>query len=137
MLISISGFAQNPKSFHVIYADWSKWGRTSKKCTGFGLCNFRSCTFCCTQEGVVVSCNDKKKVPNSGIISIDKETNLGFLIIKLDNTVAEQNEAIKTDATLYIDTDLTSETITLAKGEYKFDKTIGKSGGYTIPASLK
>lgn len=138
LLLSFSSYAQTAsKEFHIIYADWTGWGRTSMNCTGFGLCHFQSCTFCCTEGDVIVSCRDKTRIPNSGIITIYNDTNQGFLTISLDISIDEQSEAIKNAKTLYLDTDLYSKDITLYKGEYKFDKSIGKYGGYVVIASSK
>jgi hypothetical protein len=139
LLLSLAGFAQQQsvKEFHVIFADWTEWGRTSKNCKGFGLCNFQSCTFCCTENGVIVECNNKNRVPNSGVIEIDKVTNEGFLTISLDVAFKEQNDAVKNTETLYLDEDLHSGNITLYKGEYKFNNSVGRYGGYLIKASLK
>ncbi len=139
MLLSLSGFAQNQpvKEFHIIYADWDGWGRTSRDCKGFGLCKFTSCTFCCTEGDVIVSCNDNQKVPNSGVIKIDEKTNQGFLTIRLDISIKEQNDAVKNKETLYLDEDLISENIILYKGEYNFDPSLGNDGGYIVRASLK
>lgn len=139
VLFSLGGSAQNQtkKEFHLVYADWTEWGRTSRGCKGFGLCNFQSCSFCCTEGDVIVSCEDRKRVPNSGIIKIDKETKQGFLTISLDVAIPEQNQAISKKETLYLDSDLISETIILYKGEYKFDQTVGKYGGYLVKAALK
>lgn len=139
VLFAFNGFSQTQpiKEFHLIYADWDEWGRTSRGCKGFGLCHFRSCTFCCTQGDVIVSCHDKTRVPNSGIIKIDKETNQGFLTISLDSSIEEQKDAINNKETLYLDTDLYSENIILYKGDYEFDTSVGKYGGYIVKAGLK
>jgi hypothetical protein len=46
-------------TFHVVFLDWDEWGRAKKNCAGWGLCNFRSCTFCCTDNDTdeIVPCN--------------------------------------------------------------------------------
>lgn len=139
MLFSTLGFGQTApvKEFHMLYVDWDSWGRTSRGCKGFGLCNFQSCTFCCTQGDVIVSCKDKKRLPNSGIVKIDKETKLGFLIIALDANIQEQNDIIAKKEVLSLDKDLVSDNIILYKGDYKFDSSVGNSGGYNVKAGLK
>ncbi len=120
------------REFYVIYMDWDGWGRTSRDCRGFGLCNFTSCTFCCIENGVIVSCNNSNRIPNSGVANIDKKTNKGFLTIKLDPIFSDQKDAISNRETLHIDIDLTKDGFTLHKGEYAFDSSMGKHGGYNV-----
>jgi hypothetical protein len=138
ILLSLNGYSQtaSKKEFFVIYADWDGWGRTSRQCHGFGLCKFNSCTFCCVDGGVIVSCDDKKIVPKSGTIKIDVETNKGFMTINLNPQFSEENDAINKKETLYIDEDLKSDKITLHKGVYVFDSSIGKYGGYSVEANM-
>lgn len=137
--IATMGFSQttNKKEFHIILANWDGWGRTSKDCRGFGLCNFTSCTFCCTENDVIVNCNDKQIIPNAGIISMDPETKEGFLTITLSPVNETQRQAIEQKLALYLDTDLTSDTITLVKARYAFDPSVGKYGGYRVQAFEK
>lgn len=138
MLLSFNGYSQTTsnKEFHLAYADWDGWGRTSKQCHGFGLCNFTGCTFCCVENGVIVNCKDKKVMPKSGLIKIDVATNNGFMTIKLNPQFPDENDAIKNKETLYIDENLTNDDITLYKGNYAFDSSIGLYGGYIVQASM-
>jgi hypothetical protein len=141
-LLSFNNYSQESnKTFYPFYMDWDGWGRTSKECHGFGLCHFSSCTFCCVQEGVIVPCNDKVKLTNTGIVLIDPDTNRGFLTITLDPSDPQQKDAIKNKEIFYIDDDLKNDDlkgdrIMLLKGEYVFDSAIGKYGGYKVNAVL-
>lgn len=123
------------KKFHIHFASWDEWGRTSKECKGWGLCNYEDCWFCCTENDVVVSCNDDMKLVNGGEIIVYDETKTGHLIIKLDPTKTDQLEAINNKSVLYLDSDISSAKTTLHKGKYLFNEGIGKHGGYLINAS--
>lgn len=139
LLISLSNlsFSQSAKKeFHVIYVDWDGWGRTSRECKGFGLCKFASCTFCCTEEGVIVNCNNKNIIPNSGIANIDKETKEGILTIALNPNFAEQSNAINQKSTLFIDENLRFENLTIIKDDYLYDASVGRNGGYLVKIKM-
>lgn len=127
-------YLKKEKEFHFHYADWDSWGRTSKSCSGFGLCNYVDCWFCCTEHGVVVDCYDQNRVVNGGEIIIYDETKTGYLTIKLDPTKSEHLNAINNRQTLYIDNNISSVKTTLLKGEYQFDSSVGNFGGYIINA---
>jgi hypothetical protein len=124
-----------PVKFHLIYVNWDSWGRTSRDCRGFGLCNYSSCTFCCTDANDnVVDCNSYGRIANSGIVTIFDETKQGYLIIKLSPADEYHLSVINNKEILYIDNDLTNEKLVLLKGEYLFDTNIGDYGGYKILA---
>jgi hypothetical protein len=126
---------QEPVRFMIVFADWDEWGRTSKECASWGLCNFRSCTFCCVQEGTIVDCPTKSRMPNSGTIKIDTLTNKGFLYIELDPLFDIQKLAIDKKEIFYIDDDLSNKEFIIKKGQYPFNSSIGKYGGYKIDAT--
>ena len=126
----------DPIKYHLVYANWESWGRTSKDCGGFGLCHFQSCSFCCTQDDVIIDCPKNQRLFNSGTIVIDKTTNMGFLIIELDPLDNIQLNAINNNEILYVDENLTNENIKLHKGNYQFDEEIGLNGGYKVIASM-
>ena len=123
------------KEYHIYFADWDEWGRSSKSCNGWGLCNFRDCWSCCVDEGVILNCNEKTVNYNSGKVVLDSETKQGFLIIELNINNNIQKQAIINKEILSLDNDLTSTKTILHKGEYVFDSSIGKYGGYKINAS--
>lgn len=109
--------------FYLVYVDWSEWGRTSRDCAGWGLCNFNSCTFCCIDEntGNIVSCNQQNRFPRSCKIVLYEDNIGGYLEIRLDKSLQEENNAIINKLTLFIDNDIINDGIKLHKGEYKFD----------------
>ncbi|MEZ4839227.1 hypothetical protein [Flavobacterium sp.] len=130
-------FKRDGIRFHVIFADWSEWGRTSRDCDGWGLCNFRSCTFCCTDSnGVIVSCNENQnRISRSGKIVLYEDNEEGFLEINLDVVFPDEKNAIDNKLILYIDQDLVNDGVKLHKGEYEFNLNVGRYGGYIIKAS--
>lgn len=131
-----------PIKFHIWNADWDSFGRTSKNCDGIGLCYFTICWFCCTQNDVVVPCPEaQSSTPTSGgygMIRIDKATNQGHLIIKLNPEKQIEQEAITGKEIFYIDEDIVNEEVgvVLLKGEYEFNERIGVYGGYLVDAVL-
>lgn len=125
----------NKKEFHIHFANWDGWGRTSRECDGFGLCHYDDCWFCCTENDVVVNCNEGNRISNSGEITIFDDTKLGYLTIKLDPNDSEHLAAINNREILYIDNNISSVKTTLHKGEYEFDPSVGEYGGYIVTAS--
>lgn len=124
------------REFHIFYASWDEWGRTRKNCEGWGLCNAVSCWFCCTDDkGNIVSCKDNQRIPKSGIVTIDAETLEGELVIELDPSFEDQNNAITNALELFIDEDLQTEDFTILSGIYDFNPEIGNSGGYKVNVS--
>lgn len=129
---------EKEKRFHIFYADWDQWGRTSRNCKGFGLCNFTSCWFCCTDEmDNIVPCGEQDEVltPNAHRIKIDDDTKTGFLYIELDINDPVQRAAIHDGSLFYVDEDLTDENFKVHKGIYSIDKSVGSHGGYKIPVT--
>jgi hypothetical protein len=122
-------------SGHVFLADWDEWGRASKDCGGWGLCNLRSCTFCCVDEntGKIVDCPSKEAKANVGSISMNNETGIGKLIIKLNPNYVDQLEAIQQEKVLYIDNNISiNDDFTAIAGEYVYNGEIGTDGGYSV-----
>lgn len=109
---------------YIYYATWSEWGRTSKNCAGWGLCEFSDCWFC---EGSKYS----------GQVIFDSETKQGHLIIKLDPSEQIQNTAIQQQSPFFIDEDINNTNSILHKGEYLFDSKIGTYGGYKLNITIK
>ncbi len=128
-------YLKEEKKFHIYYSDWDGWGRASRNCDGWGLCGYTDCWFCCTENGVVVNCNDQQRISNAGEIIIFDDTSIGYLTIKLDPDNSEHLDAINNQKVLHIDNDISSIKTTLHKGDYLFDSTIGKYGGYIVNAS--
>jgi hypothetical protein len=106
-------------------AAWDGWGRTSRNCDGWGLCNFQSCW----------NCEPFGKY--SGTIEVDDVTKEGYLYVSLDPSEEIQNKAIQNKEIFYVDKDLEDKNATVHKGEYKFDSSIGKNGGYKISVTAK
>lgn len=109
----------------IFYASWDEWGRASRDCDGWGLCNFYSCWFC------------EEPGQYSGKVEVDDITNEGFLYITLDPTESIQNDAILGESIFYVDEDIDNSIATIHRGEYDFDSTIGEYGGYKIDITVK
>jgi hypothetical protein len=128
----------SPVRLQIIYITWDEWGRASKECSGWGLCNMTSCTFCCLDENDnIVPCpknNESLQNKMAGSVEIDLDSNEGFLYIELDNTKTDQNEAIVNGKEFFIDQDISNDGITLHQGVYQYDATIGLRGGYKVNA---
>nr|WP_317632408.1 hypothetical protein [uncultured Flavobacterium sp.] len=123
-----------PVKHHFILIDFDGFGRTSKDCKGFGLCNFESCTNCCTDAyGTIVSCKTGEKQNDASFVFLDA-FDKGYLLLELNLENKKHLEILKHKETLFVDEDLIRDGIVLKKGEYTFDKSIGDNGGYTILA---
>ncbi|MCF8458827.1 MAG: hypothetical protein K9H62_23060 [Bacteroidales bacterium] len=126
------------QSFTVHYAAWDEWGRTSKDCDGWGLCNYVSCWFCCIDENNnIVDCDSFQDIVKSAIITIDTQTNEGTFIIKLNSFYEVQRDAINNESIFYIDDDIENEDFILHSGNYQFNDEIGDEGGYILDITKK
>lgn len=115
-----------------------EWGRSSQDCDSWGLCNFDCCLFCCVDDDFnIVDCDSEEPVDNSGLIYCDPETSEGKLIIKLNPSYTEQEEAIINESIFYVDTNLENDDFIIHKGDYLFDENIGEYGGYNLYVTLK
>ncbi len=110
------------------YCEWDEWGRASRDCKGWGLCNFYDCW----------NCNiDNKNGKYQGKVLFDDITREGFLIIELDILDDIQKYAIENNEIFSIDEDINNPNSILHKGQYQFDSTIGLHGGYKINITIK
>lgn len=129
----------SPVRLQIIYITWDEWGRASKDCKSWGLCNYTSCSFCCLDENdKIVPCpKSDKDLENkiAGSVEIDLDTNQGFLYIELDNSKTDQNDAILNEKDFFIDNDISNDGVTLHQGVYNYDSSIGLRGGYKVNAS--
>lgn len=122
---------------HIFYATWDGWGH-GEDCSGWGLCQFISCLFCCTDEnGDIVDCDSGVPIYNSGTIDINSNSSEGFMTINLNPNDSAQNVAINNQKPLYIDSDLQDSHFTLHKGTYQFNSEIGNHGGYSVNVTKK
>jgi hypothetical protein len=101
------------KRYYIIYATWDSWGRTSRNCRGWGLCNFAGCAFCCVDNGVIVNCETGNAKEKAGKIVIDEETNKGYMCVELNPLFTDQKDAISNSSILYIDQDLENNGIVI------------------------
>ncbi|WP_040280766.1 hypothetical protein [Psychroserpens damuponensis] len=131
----------NPLSkikFVIHHATWDEWGRASKDCKSWGLCNYEDCWFCCidTSSGDVVDCDDDEEDLSGryGTFSIDASTNTGTFTIELNPAISEQNDAIINGDTLYVDEDIVKSKTSILKGIYLFNPSVGSDGGYILNA---
>lgn len=117
-----------PGKWYLFYATWEEWGRASRDCESWGLCHFYSCWACFVPDYT-------KKY--SGLVKIDLDTKQGFLFVELSSSDTIQRDALQNKSVFYIDQDITSNNITLLKGEYIFDSTVGKEGGYKVSVTIE
>lgn len=114
--------------WYLFYATWDEWGRASKNCKGWGLCNFDSCWSC--------DINDRPG-GHRGKVFYNDETGEGTLTIALDFTEEIQAEAIKWQLPFTIDEDIVRDKVTLRKGIYLFEPKVGEHGGYLIDVQVE
>ncbi len=111
----------------VIYAaGWDEWGRATKSCNGWGLCNYRDCWAC-----------DPAEVARVAKVEFDDETMKGFLIIELNPSQPIERNAIDSTLTFHIDYDIDNVNSLLYAGSYTYNRNVGVYGGYKIPITIK
>jgi hypothetical protein len=126
------------RKFHIYFASWDEWGKASRDCKGWGLCNFQSCWFCCTDDhGQIINCQSEQKIANAGKITIDDATKQGNMIIELDPSIQIQNDAITQRLTLSVEQNIENAGFIIHASEYLFDQQIGSFGGYRLNVTAK
>lgn len=114
--------------YYIYYAHWDEWGRSSRNCAGWGLCNFDDCWFCDV---------DNRPSKNQAKVIFDKETGEGHMYIELKISDPQQADAINNESKFYIDEDIEKPNSILLKGVYDFQPEIGKYGGYKLAIKVK
>ena len=127
--VDVSATNANPISdesgrFAIYWATYEEWGH-GIACTGWGLCNFSDCWFC--------EVNDKHRAK----VLIDKETKQGEMLIELDPVAPDEKKAIEEKTIFIVEENINNTNSVLYQGNYGFDKTVGKYGGYRLKISLK
>ncbi|GAB5558201.1 MAG: hypothetical protein SchgKO_24140 [Schleiferiaceae bacterium] len=125
---------------YIYHATWSEWGRTSRNCESWGLCDFSDCWFCCFDDwGNRVECESSQSIPNSkvGVVTVNTLTGIGEMIVKLDPTKSDEYQAITSAESLIIDQNLQGSNYTLVAGTYSFNPNIGMSGGYVVSVIIE
>lgn len=110
---------------HVLTISWDEWGRKSRGCEGWGLCNF-SISYSQVKD------NTKARRYTSNIL-VDKNGQKYFSILlgeKPDKAIKEEVLALRVDENI----SYTFEGVdyTVRKGVYYYDHNLGEYGGYTV-----
>lgn len=114
--------------WYIYYCEWDEWGRSSRDCLGWGLCNYYDCW----------DCNINDKIwKHKGKVIFDDITRQGFLIIELDILDDIQKIAIENQEIFTIDEEINNPNSILHKGQYQFDSSVGIHGGYKINITVK
>lgn len=119
---------------HIV--SWDEWGRKSKDCRGWGLCNaswFQPCT-----EKKNTSASDSKKI-KSFATEVYKEKTTGnfFILLALNKPIPEEINVsdllFRIDEDIFLDTEKSlGRKLIFKTGLYKFDETVDEFGGYKI-----
>jgi hypothetical protein len=116
-----------PTGNEVIYhASWDEWGRTSKGCKGWGLCNFSDCWGCDPNAAEI----------NTGVVIVNNQTGVGFMYIELNPAHSMEAAAIQQHSVFYVDQDIVNPNSILHHGAFSFQQSIGNYGGYRIPITV-
>jgi hypothetical protein len=100
-------------------------GRASKRCRGFGICDVVAFW--------IVIYKQVEPKNNQLSVGIKGEKGKEYIMLQLNNNL----DPTKFDTNFYIDQDIiTNKDITVKKGTYNIDKTIGAFGGYKIPVTI-
>jgi hypothetical protein len=115
----------------IVIVQWDEWGRKKKNCDGWGLCE---ADWFPKEESIVIP------PPNGGatILELDKISNKYYIDILLAEKVPTHipihalKLKIDEDIELLNIQDFTSVPLTIYKGNYKVNNSLGKFGGYRI-----
>jgi hypothetical protein len=117
----------------VIIVEWDEWGRASRNCGGWGLCNadwFPSSS----KKTLTKRMNNKG---SAALLEFDSTENKYYIDILLAETVP--TDIPKDAVTFKIDLDFEMNVqqavgcnLTFHKGNYFFNDSLGKFGGYRI-----
>lgn len=117
----------------IFYMEFDAWGRSSRSCDGWGLCNFRACFLCCVDDnGYKIDCETKTEMVRTGWIYLTGQT--GYFSIELDPSNPEEQAAIDDQSTLYVDYDIYTNDLKIHSGEYAYDSSLG---GYNVDVTLQ
>ena len=116
----------------IIIVSWDEWGRASKQCRGWGLCNANWFPQFKRTAQKSTSTNG-----SATLLEFDDSLNKYYIDILLAETPPTE---IPTDAlTLKIDEnfeleveDAISQNLTFNQGDYGYDNSLGEFGGYRI-----
>lgn len=127
-------------TFYLFFTTWDgRWGREIHDCDrGWGFCEAESCFFCCVNGNEeIVDCDTGEVIADEYIpVIINPITSNGYLDIKLDPSNPKEADAINNKSIFHIDENINaSNLLTLHKGQYQFDSSIGSNGGYRVLAS--
>lgn len=117
----------NPTARHEISIGWDEWGRKSKDCGGWGLCNF---SFHYDQTGKNATTTDSQYKSN---INIDKDGQKYFYIFlneKPNEQIPQDVLALRIDEN--INYNFNKINYIVKSGTYYYKNDIGLYGGYKI-----
>jgi len=118
--------------FKIIIVSWDEWGRASRQCRGWGLCN--ADWFPSAQRRAQKSTSTNG---SATLLELDNSLNKYYIDILLAETPPSE---IPTDAlTLKIDENFElnvkseiSQNLTFNQGDYPYDDSLGEFGGYRV-----
>ena len=129
-----NGDKLDENGFNVVIFEFEDFGRTSKRCTGFGLCK----VVWFPRWRYADSDVDVKEAINTGatILERDQLGNLhaDFLLKEpVSDEIATQLPTLEVDEDLDAFALTASDTVYQVKqGSYAFDRTLGTNGGYRV-----
>jgi hypothetical protein len=129
------GTPQDSLTADYIVVEWDEWGRGSKHCAGWGLCNANW-----FPSGQRLSSNTSKKSNITGaatLLRYDKKKSKYYIDILLAKTAPSDIPldalALKIDSDFNLDVKKAiSRNLTFHQGKYSFDSSLGNFGGYRI-----
>jgi hypothetical protein len=116
----------------IVRIEWDEWGRSSRNCDGWGLCNYTVTWF---PE------NKSTGTPNdynySFPINYDASKNQFYLEMLLEEPVPIdlplENHPLKVDEIMILNTkDVFDKDLIIMNGEYFFNSQLGEFGGFII-----
>ncbi len=105
-----------PTERYTVTISWDEWGRASRNCESWGLCNFSWGVSSERHSASVYTDASGQMYAKILIDAIPNDENIQFLIVDKDLTSVGEN----------------GNTYLIKKGEYPLDRSLGSLGGYKV-----
>ena len=122
---------------YIIRLQWDPGHDENGFCVGaLGMCHVEFCAFCCFDANDVrIPCSQHESPNfNSGIVNMDDVTGTGKITLYLNPAEEWMDDVITNQSDFPIIEDLVvaGQGITILKGDYPYNASLGEYGGYEI-----
>jgi len=125
----------------LVILSWDEWGRKSKNCGGWGLCN-ANWFYCVDENDQEVPCKDESKSAKSEqtnglsvLLQYDtlKEKYYIEMLLSEPTEISTDLLSLKIDSSFDVKTkEAVGKDLIFKNGDYNFDTSLGEFGGYRV-----